>query len=95
MCVAGAYPERFIAGVSLHRTQLLSDRDDSPHRLADRFRGQLYFGFAEKDPNAAEPARQALSETFAGCPVDYCYVVHPGAEHPVVGSLRTARLASG
>jgi dienelactone hydrolase len=27
------------------------------------------------------PIRQALSEAFAGCPVDYCYEVHPGAEH--------------
>ena len=56
-------------------------RDDSPHRLADRFRGQLYCGFAEKDPNAAPPIRQALSEAFAGSPVDYRYEVHPGAEH--------------
>jgi carboxymethylenebutenolidase len=81
MCVAGAYPERFIAGASPHGTQLVSDRDDSPHRLADRFSGELYCGFAEKDPNAAPPARQALSEAFAGSPVDYCYEVHPGAEH--------------
>src|ERR1700724_1473728 len=60
MWVAGAYPERFIAGASLHGTQLVSDRDDSPHRLADRIRGQLYCGFAEKDPNATPPIRQAL-----------------------------------
>ena len=40
-CVAGAYPDRFIAGASLHGTMLISDRDDSPHRLAHRFRGEL------------------------------------------------------
>ncbi len=49
MCVAGAFPERFVAGASLHGTQLVSDRDDSPPRLADRLRGELYCGFAEKD----------------------------------------------
>jgi dienelactone hydrolase len=27
------------------------------------------------------PIRQALSEAFAGCPVDYYYEVHPGVEH--------------
>ena len=43
--------------------------------------GQLYCGFAEKDPNASPPIRQALSEAFAGCPVDYRFEVHPGAEH--------------
>ena len=81
MCVAGAYPERFIAGASLHGTQLVSGRDDSPHRVAERLHGELYCGFAEKDPNATPPIRQALSEAFAGCPVDYSYEVHPGAEH--------------
>jgi len=50
----------------------------------DRSRGQLYCGFAEKDPNAGPPIRQALSEAFAGCPVDYWYEVHPGAEHGYV-----------
>ena len=81
MCVAGSYPERFIAGASLHGTQLVSDREDSPHRLADRFRGELYCCFAENDPNAAPPVRQTLSEVFAGRPVDYSCEVHPGAEH--------------
>jgi len=81
MCVAGTYPERFIAGASLHGTQLVSDRDDSPYRLAKQLRGELYCGFAEKDPNAAPSIRQALSEAFAGSPVDYCCEVHPGAEH--------------
>jgi dienelactone hydrolase len=49
--------------------------------MPDRFRGELYCGFAEKDPNAAPPTRQALSEALSGCPVDYSYEVHPGAEH--------------
>jgi carboxymethylenebutenolidase len=81
ICVAGAYPERFVAGACLHGTQLISERDDSPHRLADRLRGELYCGFAENDPNATPPIRQALSEAFAGCPVNYFYELHPGAEH--------------
>jgi carboxymethylenebutenolidase len=38
MCVAGAFPKRFVARASLHGTQLVSDRDDSPHGLAHRFR---------------------------------------------------------
>ena len=28
LCVAGACPERFIAGASLHGTSLVSDRED-------------------------------------------------------------------
>jgi carboxymethylenebutenolidase len=81
ICVAAAYPERFIAGASLHGTQLVSQRADSPHRLVARLRGELYCGFAEKDPNATPPIRQALSEAFAGSPAHYTCEVHPGAEH--------------
>jgi carboxymethylenebutenolidase len=81
ICVAGAYPERFVAGACLHGTQLVSERDDSPHRLADRLRGELYCGFAENDPNAAPPIRQALSEALTERPVHYFYELHAGAEH--------------
>ena len=82
ICVAGAYPECFVAAASLHGTQLVSERDDSPHRLAERLRGELYCGFAEKDSNATPPIRKALSEAFTGCAVHYFYEVHPGAGRP-------------
>ena len=38
MCVAGTYPEHFVASASLHGTTLISDRDDSPHLLAAKLR---------------------------------------------------------
>src|SRR5215472_791992 len=73
IAVAGAYPERFVAGASLHGTQLVSERDDSPHRLAERLRGELYCGFAEKDPNATPLIFKALSEAFAEYAFRYFY----------------------
>ena len=81
ICVSAAYPERFVAAASLHGTQLVTDREGSPHRLAPLLRGELYCGFAEKDPNATPPIRAALAEAFAGCPVDYRFALHAGAEH--------------
>ena len=81
ICVAAAHPHRFVAAASLHGTQLVTDREGSPHRLAPRLRGELYCGFAEKDPNATPPIRAALAEAFAGCPVDYRFALHAGAEH--------------
>jgi carboxymethylenebutenolidase len=81
LCVAGAYPDRFIAGASLHGTALISDRDDSPHRLAHRFRGELYCGFAEHDPHAPPVMIKQLGDLLTGCPVGYRHEVHPGAEH--------------
>jgi carboxymethylenebutenolidase len=79
ICVAGVYPERFVAGACLYGTQLV--RDDSPHYLADRLCGELYCGFAENDPNGTPLIRQALSEAFTGRLVHYFYELHAGAEH--------------
>jgi hypothetical protein len=31
---------------------LISDREDSPHHFVQRFRGELYCGFAKRDPYA-------------------------------------------
>lgn len=81
LCVSGAYPDRFIAGASLHGTALISERDDSPHRLARRFRGELYCGFAEHDPHAPPAMIEQLGELLRHCPVRYRHEVHPGAEH--------------
>lgn len=81
MCAAGTYPERFIASASLHGTTLISDRDDSPHRLATKLRGEFYCGFAEHDSHAPLPMVRELAELLNTCPVDYRFTVHPGAEH--------------
>jgi carboxymethylenebutenolidase len=81
LCVAGAYPERFIANASMHGTMLVSDREDSPHRLADHFRGELYCGFAEHDPHASPEMIRELGAVLARCPVKYHHELHLGAEH--------------
>jgi carboxymethylenebutenolidase len=81
LCASGAYPERFIAGASLHGTALISDRDDSPHHLAHRFRGELYCGFAEHDPHAPPEMIRQLGELLKDCPVRYRQEIHLGAEH--------------
>lgn len=81
LCVAGAYPERFVAGASLHGTALISERDDSPHHLAQRFRGELYCGFAERDPHAPPAMIEALGTLLKDCPLTYRHEIHRGAEH--------------
>lgn len=81
MCAAGTYPENFIASVSLHGTSLMSDRDDSPHLLAARLRGEFYCGFAEHDSHAPLPMVRELEKLLEPCKVSYRFTVHPGAEH--------------
>jgi carboxymethylenebutenolidase len=81
MCAAGTYPEQFIASASLHGTTLVSDRDDSPHRLVHKLHGELYCGFAEHDSHASLPMVRELEELLKPCQVHYRFLVHPGTEH--------------
>jgi carboxymethylenebutenolidase len=81
MGAAGTYPEHFIASASLHGTTLVSDREDSPHRLAAKLRGEFYCGFAEHDSHAPLSMVRELEEILKPCPVRYQFTVHPGAEH--------------
>lgn len=80
-CVAGAFPERFQANASLHGTSLVTDKDDSPHLLAGRFRGEMYCGFAERDRGAPPAMIEAYARAVRAGSVQYRYHVHPGAEH--------------
>ena len=79
--VAAHYPEEFRATVSLHGTNLVTDAADSPHRLADRFRGEMYCGFAEQDPLAPPSTISTLSDLLSDrSNVRYHFEVHRGTE---------------
>jgi len=79
--VAGAFPDRFKASASLHGTELVTDRDDSPHRCAAKAEGELYCGFAEKDRFSPAPLITALEQSLKDSKVRYRYEVHEGADH--------------
>ncbi len=82
MYIAGTRPERMRATASLHGTQLVSDKPDSPHRFVDRFRGEIYCGFAEHDPYVPPSVAMTLDGLFQNRP-DFKYrsVTHAGARH--------------
>jgi carboxymethylenebutenolidase len=82
LCAAGLYPDEFRATASLHGTRLVSDKPESPHRLVDKMRGEIYCGFAEHDPWAPPSTIETLSKLFANqSDVKYRYIVHAGTEH--------------
>lgn len=79
--VAAAFPDRFRASASLHGTELVTDRDDSPHRSAMKAEGELYCGFAEKDQFSPAPLIRTLDQSLKDGNVKYRYEVHEGADH--------------
>jgi carboxymethylenebutenolidase len=81
MCAAGHFPDHFRASASLHGSALVSDAADSPHRMTDKFRGELYCGFAEHDPYTSPATVNTLQASMRNGPVKYFYEIHRGAEH--------------
>ncbi|HZQ13564.1 MAG TPA: dienelactone hydrolase family protein [Pseudolabrys sp.] len=76
------FPERFRATASLHGTWLVSDAEDSPHRLTHLMRGEVYCGYAERDRFAAPELMAALEQAFAAhTQVSYRSRFHRAADH--------------
>jgi carboxymethylenebutenolidase len=81
LCAAGHFPQHFVASASLHGTAMISEREDAPHRLADRFRGELYCGYGERDRHTPPELVAELARVLQGSAVEFSYLVHRGAEH--------------
>jgi carboxymethylenebutenolidase len=76
------FPERFRATASLHGSRLVTEAEDSPHRLAHRMRGEVYCGFAEFDRGAPpERVRQLERSLRAVAGLASKLQTHPGAYH--------------
>jgi carboxymethylenebutenolidase len=83
LCAAGEFPGRFIAGAALHGTRMLGDtlHGPAPLRLAARFTGELYCGFAERDQHMSLDQIREMDRLLEPHSVNYHYEVHPGAIH--------------
>ena len=68
VAAAGHYPDEFNAVASLYGVGIVTDKDNSPHLLADRIKAELYLGFAEQDEyvsdNVVPDLTQALEDRF-------------------------------
>ena len=78
---AANFPQRFRASVSLHGTNLVTERADSPHLAAKNADGELYCGFGEKDRFTPPATIKAIESALRGCKTKFLYEVHSGADH--------------
>jgi len=81
LTAAACFQERVAAAASIHGAQLAVDHPDSPHRLADQWRGKIYVAVAEDDPwlqpDETEHLRSALDEAGA----NHALEIYRGATH--------------
>jgi carboxymethylenebutenolidase len=65
---AGTFPDDFAAAASLYGVGIVTAEADSPHRLADRIKGELYLGFAGHDPYVPDnPRPQGRARRASRC----------------------------
>ena len=81
MTVAGKFPEHFRASVSCYGVAIVTSKEDSPHLLADRVQGEIFFAFAEKDEYVPPPSIDVLRDGLDAAGVDYRLDIYPGTEH--------------
>jgi carboxymethylenebutenolidase len=78
---AGRFPERFAASASIYGAGLMTDRSDSPHLLAPRIAGEIYFACAETDKYAPLPLIAELKKLLERAGANFEIEIFPGTEH--------------
>jgi carboxymethylenebutenolidase len=77
---AAAHPDRVGAGASFHGGRLVTDAQDSPHRLAPKMKARMYIAIASNDDQRQPDAKAALTDAFAKANVPAEVEVYP-AQH--------------
>jgi carboxymethylenebutenolidase len=81
LSAAGTFPDRIRATASLYGTRMVTDADDSPHKLIGNIQGELYLGFAAHDPYVEDAVVPALVEALDRSNIVYTLETHPSTEH--------------
>jgi len=101
--VAARFPDRIAAAGSMYGVGIVTDQEDSPHRILDKVKGELYFAFAEVDQSVPAHVAPELTaaleragtryrmETFPGTQHGFCFPER-AVYHPIAAERTWARL---
>jgi carboxymethylenebutenolidase len=78
---AAAVPDRVGAGASFHGGGLVTQDANSPHLLAPKIKGRMYFGIATNDDMQQPDAKTKLKEAFDAAKVPVEVEVYSMAQH--------------
>jgi carboxymethylenebutenolidase len=78
---AAAVPNRVGAGASFHGGGLVTDKPNSPHLLAPKIKGRMYFGVAANDDAQQPDAKTKLKEAFEAAKVPVEVEVYSQSQH--------------
>jgi carboxymethylenebutenolidase len=81
MRIAAAHPDRVAALGGFHGGGLVTDDPNSPHRVVDQLRAELYFGHADNDQSNSAEQIAALDTALDDAGVPHRSEVYEGAAH--------------
>ena len=79
--VAGRFPHRMAAAASIYGVNIVTGKENSPHLLLDRVKGELYYAFAEVDASVPETVIATLREGLDKNNVRSTVKIFPGTHH--------------
>lgn len=79
--VSARFPHRMAAAASLYGVGIVTDREDSPHLLLDKIKGELYYAFAETDQAVPPHIPGDLKKALDKVDVKHELKVFPGTHH--------------
>lgn len=81
LLTAGFHPDRVAAAAGFHGGGLATDDEDSPHRIAEHVRAELYFGHADDDPSMSPEQIKRLEDALSAAGVRFRSELYTGAAH--------------
>lgn len=84
MWAAAQFPDRLACIASIHGANMVTDRPDSPHRMATRIRCESYFACAEIDRWAPPADIEALGAALQAAGTPHRIEWYPGVQHGFV-----------
>ena len=81
IAAASFFPDRICSAASIYGANLVTKRDDSPHKIARRARAELYFACAEVDNWASKETIEFLDKALSDYDVRYRIEWFAGVEH--------------
>jgi carboxymethylenebutenolidase len=78
---AAAVPDRVGAGASFHGGNLVNQTPNSPHLLAPKIKGRMYFGVAVNDDKQQPDAKTTLKQAFDAAKVPVEVEVYEQGQH--------------
>jgi carboxymethylenebutenolidase len=79
--IGAAFPDRIAAIAGFHGGNLGTDKEDSPHLVADKLKAEVYMGYADHDDGALPEQRARLDKALAEAGIPHFSEVYTDAPH--------------